>query len=255
MSKRSLLNRLLPVLGLILVLTANGLANALPLNGLTTGEISDRFEVLFVPAGYVFSIWGLIYLGLTVYTVYQLLPGQRSDQRLHAISLPFLISSLANSAWIFLWHYEYFSATLLAMITLLVTLIVIYQRLDIGREKAGPSETWLTRVPFQIYLGWVSVATIANVTSVLDYLNWGGWGLSDPTWAVIMLAVAVLLAGFVGWTRKDLAYLAVFVWALAGIAVEQSQQPLVAKVSWAGAGLTAAFLLLAAVGKLRPQDI
>lgn len=255
MSKRSLLNRLLPALGLLLVLTANGLANALPLNGQTTGEISDSFEVLFVPAGYVFSIWGLIYLGLTGYTVYQLLPAQRSDRRLQAISLPFLISSLANSAWIFLWHYEFFPATLLAMITLLVTLIVIYQRLDIDREKAGAAETWLTRIPFQVYLGWVSVATIANVTSVLDYLNWGGWGLSDSTWAVIMLAAAVLLAGLVGWTRKDLAYLAVFIWALAGIAVEQSQQPLVAYASWVGAGLTAAFLLLAAVRKLRPQEI
>lgn len=253
MSKRSLLNRLLPAFGLILVLTANGLANALPLNGQTTGEISDSFNVFFVPAGYVFSIWGLIYLGLTLYTVYQLLPAQRSNPRLEAVSLPFLISSLANATWIFLWHYEFFPATLLAMITLLITLIVIYQRLGVGREQVNAPETWLVRIPFQIYLGWVSVATIANVTSVLDYLNWGGWGLSEQIWAVIMLAVSVLLAWMVGLTRKDPAFMAVVVWALIGIAAAQSEHPLVAGSSWAGAGLTAVGLALTGLQKLRPQ--
>lgn len=253
MSKRSLLNRLLPVFGLVLTLTANGLANALPLNGQTTGEISDSFEVFFVPAGYVFSIWGLIYLGLSIYTVYQILPAQRSNPRLEAVSGPFLISSLANSAWIYLWHYEYFPATLLAMLTLLATLIVIYERLEIGRGQSGTRETWLVRIPFQIYLGWVSVATIANFTSVLDYTNWNGWGLSDRAWALIMLAAAVVLAWVVGLTRKDPVYMTVVVWALIGIAVAQSEHPLVAGASWAASGVTAAGLLLIVLQSIRRQ--
>ena len=101
--------------------------------GQTTGEISDRFEVFFVPASYVFSIWGLIYAGLIAYAIYQLLPAQAQDPHLRSIGTLFILSSLANMAWKFLWHYERFSLTVVAMTILLLCLIAIYLRLDIGR--------------------------------------------------------------------------------------------------------------------------
>jgi len=166
------------LLAVIVTIGVNGLANALPLNGQTTGEISDRFQVYFVPAGYVFSIWGLIYLGFTAFAVYQALPAQRDNPRLQRIGYLFALSCLANIAWLFLWHYEIFLLTLVAMVALLLLLVAIYLRLDINRVRVNRAERWLVHIPFSIYLGWITVATIANVTSVLDYLNWSGWGIS-----------------------------------------------------------------------------
>lgn len=213
---------------IILVIAVNGLANALPLNGQTTGEISDRFRVYFVPAGYVFSIWGLIYLGLLAFGVYQALPAQRDNPRLRRVGALFVLSCLANVAWLFLWHYERFPLTLVAMVTLLLSLIGIYLRLGIGRTHISAPEKWLVQVPFSIYLGWVTVATIANVTSVLDYLNWNGWGISPEVWTVIMLVAGAGIGSAVGLTRGDVAYMLVIVWAFAGIAVKHTGTPVVA---------------------------
>lgn len=164
------------VLGTIAMIVVNALASALPLNGQTTAEISDRFDVYFVPAGYVFSIWGLIYLGLLAYTIFQALPAQQENPRLRRTGYLYVLSCAANIAWLFLWHYEQFVFSLLAMGILLLLLIAIYLRLGIGRMPVRAVETWLVRVPFSIYLGWITVATVANATDVLDYLNWDGWG-------------------------------------------------------------------------------
>ena len=233
--KRDTVRQILNAASVILTIAVNGLANALPLNGLTTGEISGRFDVYFVPAGYVFSIWGLIYLALTAFAVYQGLPSQRENPRLRSVGYLFPLSCSANIAWLFLWHYELFPLTIVAMVALLLLLIAIYLKLKIGRTEAPPAEKWFVRVPFSIYLGWVTVATIANATSLLDYLNWGGWGMSPETWAAIMLAVTTGLTAVVTFTRGDIAYGAVAVWALAGIAVKHAGTPLVATVAWASA--------------------
>jgi hypothetical protein len=227
----------------IATIVVNGLATGLPLNGQTTGEISDSFEVFFVPAGYVFSIWGLIYLGLIAYAVYQALPAQADNQGLRRIGVPFTISSLANMAWIFLWHYEQFPLTLVAMLTLLISLIVIYLRLDIGRAEVSTAERWSVHVPFSIYLGWITVATIANVTSLLDYLNWSGWGISPEVWAVIMLIAGLAIALAMSLTRGDIAYLLVLIWAFIGIAMKHQGTALVAPAAWITSGLVLVVLV------------
>lgn len=226
--KKDTVRQIVNVLITILTLTVNGLANGLPINGLTTGEISDNFDVFFVPAGYVFSIWGLIYLGLLAFTVYQALPSQRENPRLQRVGYLYALSGLANSAWIFLWHYQRFPLTLIVMLIILGSLIAVYLRLGIGRTDAPTAERWLVRLPFSIYLGWISVATVANATSLLDYLGWNGWGIAPATWAVIMLVVAAVIAFAVIFTRRDAAYGLVFVWAYAGIAVKHAKTPLVA---------------------------
>ena len=228
---KNVLRQSVNVLAVIATIVINGLANALPLNGQTTGEISDRFQVYFVPAGYVFSIWGLIYLGLIVFAVFQALPAQRDNPRLCRIGYLFAVSCLANIAWLFLWHYEQFPLTLLAMLSLLVLLIAIYLRLGIGRIAASSAEKWLVHIPFSVYLGWITVATIANVTSLLDYWNWGGWGISDEAWAIIMLVSGGGIASAVNLTRGDTAYMLVIIWAFVGIAVRHTETP-VATAAW-----------------------
>jgi benzodiazapine receptor len=240
------IRQVIVVVMVIATIVVNGLATALPLNGLTTGEISDRFQVFFVPAGYVFSIWGLIYLGLGAYAVYQALPAQASNPRLKRIGSLFALSSFANIAWIFLWHYEQFPLTLPVMLILLASLITIYLRLDIGRGKVTRAEKWSVHIPFSIYLGWITVATIANATSLLDYLNWSGWGISPEVWAVIMLIAGLAIASAVSLTRRDVAYLLVLIWAFVGIAVKHQGTALVATTAWIISGLVLVMLLVGA---------
>ncbi len=251
--KKDLLRQLANILAVVATIVMNGLANALPLNGQTTGEISDRFQVYFVPAGYVFSIWGLIYLGLIGFAVYQGLPAQQGNPRLRRVGYLFSLSCVANIAWLFFWHYELFPLTLVAMLTLLVLLMVIYLRLEIGRAGVSPAEKWLVHIPFSIYLAWITVATIANVTTLLDFLNWGGWGLSPQAWAVIMLIAALGIASAVSLTRGDMAYMLVIVWAFAGIAVKQAGTPLVAGTAWVTAGLAVVMLVVGLLVKGRRQ--
>jgi hypothetical protein len=244
MMKKDVLRQSVDLLAVIATIAINGLANALPLNGQTTGEISDRFQVYFVPAGYVFSIWGLIYVALIAFAVYQALPAQRDNPRLYRIGYLFALSCVANIAWLFLWHYEVFPLTLVAMLALLLLLIAIYLRLDIGRARVPTAEKWLVHVPFSIYLGWITVATIANVTSLLDYLKWSGWGISPEAWTVIMLVAAVGIASAVSLTRGDVAYMLVIVWALAGIAVKHTGTPVVATAAWVTTALAALMLVV-----------
>jgi len=237
------------LLVVLATITINILANALPINGLNTGQISDRFQVYFVPAGYVFSIWGLIYVGLIAYAAYQILPSQRDNPRLQATGWWVVLGGLANSAWIFLWHYEQFVGTLGAMLILLATLIAVYLRLGAGQTKVPAAETWMVRVPFSIYLGWISVATIANVSDVLDFVGWNQWNISDGTWMMGILAVVVGLAGVVNITRRDIAYTAVLLWALAGIGVKFPAQGIVTIAIWVAFGLVALTLAGAYLAK------
>lgn len=233
---------LLTILATILV---NGLANALPINGQNTGEISNRFNVYFVPAGYVFSIWGLIYLGLVAFAIFQALPSQRENPRLRAVGWWISLGGLANIAWIFLWHYEQFTLTLIAMLVLLATLIVTYLRLEIGRAAVSARERWAVHLPFSIYLGWITVATVANVTSLLDYLKWDGFGVAPEIWMGIVLVAVLAIAVLMNFTRRDVAYTAVILWALAGISVKHAAVSAVSIPTWITFGLVALTLGLA----------
>ena len=245
---KNTLRQILVVLVVLGTITINILANALPINGVNTGEVSDAFKVYFVPAGYVFSIWGIIYIGLLAYAIYQALPSQKENPRLQATGWWVVLGGLANSIWIFLWHYGQFVGTLGAMLILLASLIAVYLRLGTGLTKVSAGETWAVRVPFSIYLGWISVATIANFSDVLDFVGWNQWGISDGTWMIIILAVVVVLAGLMNFLRRDVAYGAVLLWALAGIAVKFPEQGIITIAIWVafalvGLSLAAAFVV------------
>jgi len=236
----------------IALIVFNLLANILPYNGLDTGQISDSFDVLFVPAGYVFAIWGLIYIGLIAYGIFQALPAQRENPRLRRIFLPFTISAVANVFWLFLWHYLKFTCTLWMMFALLGSLILTYLWLGIQKTKVSAQERWMVHVPFSIYLGWITVATIANISDVLWYVGWNQFGLSAEIWMAIVLAAVVVIAALMNFARRDVAYALVLLWALAGITVSQSGNAFVVNATWAafaGVALTLGLAFLPALRK------
>lgn len=218
----------------------NGLANALPLNGQTTGDVANAFPTFFTPASYVFSIWGVIYLGLIAYAGFQVLPAERNNPRLQAIGGWFLLSCVANCAWLVLWHYEYFALTMLAMLALLCSLIVIYVRLQVGRRDLPATERWLVHGPFAVYLGWITVATIANASVVLYNLGWNGFGITGPAWAAILLVVATAIGAAIVVGRADWGYGTVLVWAFIGIVIKYAATSIIAVT----AGVTAAIIAL-----------
>jgi len=192
------------------------------LNGKTTGEISDLYPTLVTPAGYVFAIWGLIYILLLVFVVFQALPSQRGNAFQKEVGVLFVLSSVFNVVWLFLWQYGYITLSVLPMFALLATLIATYLRLNIGKSKVSLKEKLSVHLPFSVYLGWITVASIANVAAALVSINWDGLGLSDATWAILVIAVALIITLLVIFTRKDIAYGLVLVWALVGISVKQS---------------------------------
>jgi hypothetical protein len=233
----------------IIALAVNILASTLPLNGQNTGEISDRFQVYFVPAGYVFAIWGVIYIGWIAFIIFQFQPSQKESPRLRRLGYLFALSNIANAAWLFAWHYNLFGVSVLIMLTLLTLLIAIYLMLYVNRSSVSRAERWSVDVPFGIYLGWITVATVANVTDWLYLVEWTGFGIPAQTWAVIMIAVASLLGLAMAITRRDAAYLLVLVWSYVGIAVKQLSAPEVVLTAWVGAG----FMLVLAVYSLVRQ--
>ena len=243
--------QILVVLTTILTITINILANALPINGLNTGEISDSFEVYFVPAGYVFAIWGIIYIGMILFTIYQVSPKQRENPRLERIRNWVIVGNLANAAWIFLWHYQLFGWTLVAMLTLLTSLLFTYEGLRQNNEEATRSEFWFASVPYSIYLGWISVATVANVSDVLYYFNWNQFGLTAETWMLVILAVVAALAWAMSIRRKDIAYLLVLLWAIFGITVKFPAAGIVTTGTWVSFGLIALAFIYTTAQKLR----
>jgi hypothetical protein len=223
------------LLSVILALTINVLASALPLNGQNTGEISDRFQAFFVPAGYVFAIWFLIFVGWIAFAIFQFLPAQKENPRLRELGYWFALSGVFNAAWLFCWHYNLFGLSVLVMLILLGTLIVSYLKLDVGRTAVSTGEKWAVDVPLSVYLGWISVATVANITSWLYFINWNGFGIAPQVWAVILLIVASLLGVAMAVTRHDPGYVFVLVWSFVGIAVKQAAEPTVANTAWVAA--------------------
>ncbi len=208
------------------MLVVNGLANIIPLNQKTTGELADAYPNLFVPAGITFSIWGLIYLLLAILMLYQLysLFKREIASSLYIIKIHwwFLISCLLNIAWIFAWHYEIVWLSLLIMLTLLGVLIIIYRRLDIGGCCAKLNEKIFVFIPFSLYLGWISIATVANVTTFLVSIGWSRFGISEVFWMIAVLAVVTGLTLSMIFIRKDIVYAIAVLWALTGIIIKRS---------------------------------
>ena len=213
------------IAAVILTIIVNGLANILPIGGKYTGELSDNIPNLFVPAGLTFAIWGIIYVLIILFAIYLAKDMFKKEKTtkpfLEKISFFFILVSLANIIWIFLWHYEQILLSLLAMILLFISLLMIYLRLNIGIEKVSMKEKLFVHVPISVYIGWITVATIANVTAVLVTVNWDGFGISEQIWTMLVIIVATIITILILVTKKDYAYSAVIVWALIGIYIKR----------------------------------
>jgi hypothetical protein len=211
------------LLAILAAFALNIYANLAPPKGLTIGEISQQFfnSVLVIPANYAFAIWGVIYLGLISFGIYQVLREQKSNRRLRRGGYFLVIASLAQIVWVFLFLYRFFALSVLAMLVILISLILFYLKIGVGKERVSQQEAWLVQIPISIYLGWISVATIVNIASALDFAGWNGWGISPEIWTLIMLVVAAGIAALVNFQRRDIAFPIVFIWAFVAIAVRR----------------------------------
>lgn len=225
------------------VLVTNALANALPIGGRTTGEVSARFPTLVTPAPYAFGIWGLIYAGLLAFVAFQAFPTARDNPRLHALDPWFVLSCLFNVSWLLAWHHLRIGVSLVLMIGLLACLIMAYRSLEIGWVTVPRAERVAVRWPFSLYLGWITVATVANVAIALRAAGWQGWGVPFGLWAVVVLLAIGALGVTVLWVRRDRVFALVLVWAAVAIA---AARPDATAVVVAAAGV--AMVLLAVLG-------
>lgn len=203
-----------------LMITLNALANILPINGLGTGQISDAYPNLFAPAGITFSIWGIIYLLLGVYVIsrfgYQTQLGDpQKENALKKVSIAFIVSSVANALWIIAWHYLSFFVSLLLMLLILMCLMTA--SIALNKIKLSSIEWWTIKLPFSVYFGWITVATIANVTTLLVSLDWSGFGISNQVWMIMILIIGALIGIITIYRQKDIPYGMVIIWAYGGI--------------------------------------
>lgn len=240
--------RYLNIVAFIITVIINGLAGSTNIIGNQfTAQVSDANPTLITPAGYVFSIWGIIYLLLAIFIIYQVLPKNKNRPFQKQISFLFILSCIANIAWLFAWQYEQLPVSVGLMLLLLASLIAIYQRLGIGKTSVPLMEKLAVHVPFSVYLGWITIATIANISATLVNAGWDGAGIEPTTWALIVIVVAVIITLLSLVLRKDIPYALVIVWALLGIAAKQIQNQTIVTATQASAAIIAVAIIITAI--------
>jgi len=231
---RDMRRQFINIIAMIAVLAFNAISETLPINNQTSADIANRFSNnLYFPANYAFSIWGIIYLFLLAFTVYQALPSQRENPQLRKIGYMFALTSLFNILWLTCFHYDAFGVSMVMMLCLLATLLRLYLVLDIGGKPVSRATKWLIHVPFSLYLGWITAATVANASYVILDIRANNMLFdSDTVWAIIMLVVTGALGVFMTYTRRDYAYGLVVIWAVWAINARHADTfPLIAGVS------------------------
>jgi len=233
------------VIAVFSFIIVNVLANIIPIGGNYTGDIADNIPNLFVPTGLTFAIWGVIYILTACFAIYQLadLFGKiesKSDY-IQKIGFWFILGSIGNIAWIFLWHYEQILWSMIPILVLFVSLLMIYLRLNIGKSKASKKERYYIHLPISVYLGWLTVATIANLTAVLVTLEVGGLFLGEVLWTVLVIVVAMIITLLILYNRSDVGYSLVIIWALLGIVIKQYE-------SYQSIGITAILAMVIIAG-------
>jgi len=212
------------VITFIAMVVVNVLANSLPINGVDTGVISDSYPNLFAPAGITFAIWGLIYLLLALFTFYQLGIINKNDEisteLLNKVGILFSISSIANTIWIFTWHYQVIWLSIVFMLVILISLIKIVNA--IKEERLSSKEKFFVKLPFSIYFGWITVATIANATTLLVSLNFKGFGISETIWTVLIIIIGAIIGIITLLRNRDYFYGLVIIWAYFGIIIKHT---------------------------------
>lgn len=210
------------------VLVVNYLANALPLNGKMTGQISDQYPNLFVPAGVTFSIWGVLYAWLLVWVAFQVVALFRASlydrlaPGIAKIGPWFALSCVLNIAWLLAWHWELLALSTIFMVALLAVLWQLNTAAGVGASSTNSWEKWLAHAPFGLYQGWITVALIANVTALLVSWRWDGWGIAESSWAIVLVIVGTLLANTLVRNYNNVFHGLAVAWALFGIYLKRS---------------------------------
>ncbi len=240
--ERDLLRQVINLVAIVAAFGTNVAANLAPIKGLNIGEISNTLfkEVLIIPANYAFAIWGVIYLGLFSFAIYQALPAQRQNPHLRQVGYFLVGSTVAQIVWVFCFLSRWFLLSSVAMLGILLPLTIIAQRLGRGNQKISRPDKWLIQIPLSIYLAWISVATIVNTAIVLYHRGWNGWGISPPIWSAGVLILAGALAARICIVRADTAFVLVYLWAVVAIAWRHLEQPIISVT----AGVVALLLLL-----------
>jgi len=243
-------------IAVVLTIIVNALAVLLPINDISTQQLSDNIPNLFVPAGITFSIWSVIYILLILFMFYQInevFVKKKDTAYLGKIGFYFMLASLANIVWIFLWHYEQVNLSLLAMIVLFVSLLMIYQRLEIGKGKVDFKEKMLIHVPISVYIGWITVATIANVTAVLVVNDAGELLLGQVTWTILAIIIALIITILILKNRKDVSFSLVIIWALLGIAIKRYQVNQSVEIAYASFVCIVILIIAILIGVLKSK--
>ena len=222
------------------VILVNALANILPINGYNTGQVSGFYPNYFVPAGFTFSIWGIIYLFLFTYTIAFTYYNIKSDKfsnvkaYLKKVNPLYLITCILNISWIFAWHYLQVEMSVIVMLFFLATLCKIFIEANKFTEVLTPTQSFLLITPFTIYLGWISVATIANFTALFVKLSWNGFGMEPIYWSGLMILIAIALGLLFLFKYGAIGFTTVIAWALWGINARQGKVEIINICSNAG---------------------
>lgn len=249
---QDLRRRYFVLVSILVAFMTNILANIVPLNGLTIAEISDKSfaSVRIVPSSYAFSIWGVIYLGLITLGIYQVLPEQRMNSATKNLGTELIWSSVTQIIWVVLFQYELFVPSLVAIILILLPLIRLYRRLFLSTIIKAKRAQLLIQTPVSIYCAWLTVATIVNTACTLDFIGWQGSGISSELWTSILLITGLILASFITFKYKDIAFSGVFIWAWLAVAHKNADSMMIISVAIAAALV----LFLCCVGlKLWPK--
>lgn len=259
------LRQFLVVFSVVTMIVMNYLSNERVFGGMTNGEISEKYPTLITPAGYAFAIWGLIFLGLLGFAVYQALPSQRTNPRFRAVGWLVVINTLCNAIWSTLFNNERIGIALMVILVMLFSVAIIEQRLlmhyrvpvvapdldaTLPESPAPVAETWLARIPFSIYFGWLTVATILNVAVYLKATEFDLLGTSEQTWAIAILIVGLVVGAWLFNRYRSVAYILVFAWAYVAIGVEQSNATTMA--AGLGAGVAVGLAILGVMSRKTP---
>ena len=249
--KNAPLLRRLVLASTVLMITLNSLPASV-FNGQSNAVMSRRYQTLITPAGYAFAIWGLIFIGVLGYAIYQVMPAQRSNPRFSAAA-PWVIANMVfNGFWTVIFGQEWIALATVVIIADLVTLYKIVDALNINHVRVSSMETWLARVPFSIYFGWLTVATTVCIAFFLKANGFNAFGLGDQTWAVLILVVALGIGAVVFNKYRNVAYILVFTWAYYAISVQTKTIPTVPTVALAGA---VGAVILAVIGLINQRKI
>lgn len=244
------------LISILAAIVINALSNVFPLRGLNIGAIANQVlgGVLITPANYAFAIWGVIYLGLVSFGIYQVLPAQRHNPRLLKLRAPIIWASIFQIVWVYLFQLQQFWWSVVFMLGILLNLIAAYWWSRFQNTRILREEKWLAQIPIRIYLGWISVATIVNVASALYASQWNGFGIAPSVWTVLMLLIAAAITGVIILQYRDVAFTGVIVWAFVAVALRQSTQPAIA-ITALGCAIGLLVLLLLRVSKRQTTSL